>query len=638
MLFRSISAFPFLLLSGLLLSGCAGSRQLAIDHPEYKPQPLQSLPGFKSIDGDDYYVRLISEFDYRGDDILKSGCNERAPSYEKKDSSAALIYNVRNDSLKFQGEAAGFLYQAAAGKCNFTFDAKKLYLTPWIRLDTGRQTQVDYSFYTNAHSDLDVSALVGDVNAAGGLLALTGAGMGVAMMGQMAGHWVESSQKAQPVPAEPPAARRSSESHSLSALASYAGSAATLKQAVFNVYEVVEGGLGISGPETQQIGELKIYPETTATLLLKTSSDGTPDARDLSLEELLDAPIKSATGDISLQQLIEQSKQTSRPNLKPDWSQYAEVESQCRNLKRVMKDLGFNKFDRNALLYYFLAKSPDWKNFNIGRQKALNEELSQKIIKSFRSRDFGNCLTEDDYVVMKAMALPVNTAADWDQLGQSSEKREQWLTPLKSIERQWLAVLKNTNVTEMERQLYPLLTTAQKGDGTVLLQNHLGNFGLEKLLNPPTPIPAPAQEGAANGAAAEEKTAVSEAVKDVPEAAKPPAVPAAVTEIPGEGLIVNARQLAQALSGLMIDELSCARPVPGQSSDNPAGNVGILLFTTQAGSPRDKGGAMEFEFVGGKITRIAFQLPTYRDFAQDVLDRPEVGGCRIDASFLSGLS
>jgi hypothetical protein len=66
------------------------------------------------------------------------------------------------------------------------------------------------------------------------------------------------------------------------------------------------------------------------------------------------------------------------------------------------------------------------------------------------------------------------------------------------------------------------------------------------------------------------------------------------------------------------------------------GSSGILLFTTEGGS-RVKGGAMEFEFSGDKITRIAFQLPTYRDFEQDLLDRPEIGGCRIDPAFLAKL-
>ena len=106
--------------------------------------------------------------------------------------------------------------------------------------------------------------------------------------------------------------------------------------------------------------------------------------------------------------------------------------------------------------------------------------------------------------------------------------------------------------------------------------------------------------------------------------------------MPGEGVIVSARQLVQVFSGLSINELSCARIVPDQQG-KPAANVGILLFTTKEGSPRAKGGAMEFEFSGGKINRIAFQLPTYRDFEQDVLDHPEVGGCRIEPSFLTKL-
>ena len=92
----------------------------------------------------------------------------------------------------------------------------------------------------------------------------------------------------------------------------------------------------------------------------------------------------------------------------------------------------------------------------------------------------------------------------------------------------------------------------------------------------------------------------------------------------------------QVFSGLSINELSCARIVPDQQAKQAA-NVGILLFTTKEGSPRAKGGAMEFEFSGGKINRIAFQLPTYRDFEQDVLDHPEVGGCLIDSSFFSKL-
>jgi len=174
-------------------------------------------------------------------------------------------------------------------------------------------------------------------------------------------------------------------------------------------------------------------------------------------------------------------------------------------------------------------------------------------------------------------------------------------------------VLNNSNKAEMERQLFPLLSTEKNGDGSVLLQNHLGNFGLELLLNPPV-APAPTDASIA---------------QVVPVVAAAPASGA----IPGEGVIISARQLAQVFSGLLINELSCARPVP----DSLGKSAGLLLFTTKEGSPRVKGGAMEFEFSGGKITRIAFQLSTYRDFEQDLLDRPEIGGCRIDPSFLAKL-
>ncbi len=607
-----LSSVKFILVAGTLLSGCTTTRQIVIDHPSVQASQFQPLQGFQAIDGDDYYVRLISEFDFKGDNVLKSGCSNMAPSYSKGDLSAALIYSVRNEALKFSREATGFMYQATTGKCNFTFDAKKLYLTPWIRLDSGKETMVDYNFYTNANSDVDVSSLVGDVNTASNLLALTGVGMGVAIMGQVAGQWLKSNQQAEATtPASHQSAKHSSQSHSLSAFAIYSGKTGTLNQTVFKVYDVAEGGLNVFGSDTKQLGELKIYPEILPSLLLKTTADGIPDARDLTFEEIGYSPIKSAAGEINLQQLIEQSKHPAKPNLKPDWNNYQEVEGVCRKLKLVMKDLGFNKFDRNAVIYYFLAKNSDWNNYNISRQKTLSEEMRHKVLEGYRSLNFANCLTADDYAVMKSMGLSVNTEADWDQMGEASQKKEQLFTPLKSIERQLVAVLKNPNKVEMEQQLFPLLNTAKNGDGSVLLQNHLGDFGLELLLNPavaPTPvdISAPA----------------------VPVAAAAPA-PAA---IPGEGVIVSARQLAQVFSGLLINELSCARPVPGG-----LGNSGILLFTTKEGDPRIKGGAMEFEFSGGKITRIAFQLSTYRDFEQDLLDRPEIGGCRIDLSFLAKL-
>ncbi|WP_432741998.1 hypothetical protein ABXJ76_16265 [Methylobacter sp. G7] len=608
-----ITSVKFILVVGTLLSGCASTRQIVLDHPSTQVSQFQPLQGFQVIDGDDYYVRLISEFDFKGENVLKNGCTNMAPSYEKGDLSAALIYSVRNEALKFSREATGFLYQATTGKCNFTFDAKKLYLTPWIRLDSGKETMVDYNFYTNANSDVDVSGLVGNVNAASNLLALTGVGMGVAIMGQVAGQWVKSNQQAATAAATPvphQSVKHSSESHSLPAATAFLGKIGTLNQTIFKVYDVAEGGFNLLGSDTKQLGELKIYPEILPSLLLKTTADGIPDARDLSFEEIGYSPIKSAAGDINLQQLIEQSKHPAKPNLKPNWNNYQEVEGNCRKLKLVMKDLGFNKFDRNAVIYYFLAKNGDWNNYNISRQKTQGEDMRPKVIEAYRSKNFANCLATDDYAVMKAMGLPVNTPSDWDQMGEASHKKEQLFTPLKSIERQLVAVLKNSNKTEMEQQLFPLLSTAKNGDGSVLLQNHLGDFGLGLLLNPPVVSAVPA-----------------------PEEVSVDPVASAVAPIPGEGVIVSARQLAQVFSGLSLNELSCARPVP----DSLGKSAGILLFTTKEGSVRIKGGAMEFEFSGGKIARIAFQLSTYRDFEQDLLDRPEIGGCRIDPAFLTKL-
>ncbi|TRW96474.1 hypothetical protein [Candidatus Methylobacter oryzae] len=607
---RTISSVKFILIVGALLSGCTTTRQIVVDHPSTQASQFQPLQGFQAIDGDDYYVRLISEFDFKGDNVLKSGCTNMAPSYEKGDLSAALIYSVRNETLKFNREATGFLYQATTGKCNFTFDAKKLYLTPWIRLDSGKETMVDYNFYTNANSDMDVSGLVSDVNTASNLLALTGVGMGVAVMGQVAGQWVKGNQQTAATSTPHQTAKHSSESHSLPAATIFSGKTGTLNQTMFKVYDVAEGGFNLLGSDAKQLGELKIYPEILPSLLLKTTADGIPDARDLTFEEIGYSPIKSATGEINLQQLIEQSTHPSKPNLKPDWNNYQEVESNCRKLKLVMKDLGFNKFDRNAVIYYFLAKNGDWNNYNISRQRILHEEIRPKVMESYRSKNFANCLAPDDYAVMKSMGLPVNTQSDWDQMGEASYKKAQLFLPLKSIERQLVAVLKNPNKVEMERQLFPLLNTAKNGDGSVLLQNHLGDFGLELLLNPAV---APADASVAK---------VDAAVPVVP--------------IPGEGMIITANQLAQVFSGLLINDLSCARPVP-DGLGKYLSNAGILLFTTKEGGPRVKGGAMEFEFLGGKITRIAFQLPAYRDFEQDLQDQSEVGECRIDPSFLTKL-
>ena len=634
--------FKLCLLASVVLAGCPSTRQLAVDYPtaqsddpkspqSTKKQPFQALSGFQAIDGDDYYVRLSSDFDFKGDNVLKGGCDSITPSFSKSDLSSALIFNVRNSVLKFNNEAVGYSYQATTGKCNFKFDAKKQNLTPWMRLDTGRETQVDYSVFSSANSDVDVAGIVNKATAASSLLAVTGVGMGVAVLGQFAGQWYNNSQQNQAAATPTPSANHSKESHSLPAIIQYSGKSGTLNETVFKVYAVAEGGINILSSDTKPMGELRIYPEITSSLLLKTKADGIPDARDLSLIEISQSPMKSAIGDINLQQLIEKSKHPEKPNLKPDWNSYEAVESNCRKLKLVMKDLGFNKFDRNAYLYYFLANNKDWKNYNITAQKAQSNNASAKTLQDYRSKNFDNCLTSDDFTVMKAMGLVVNTEADWALMGDTSQKKEQFFMPLKSIERQLLAVLKNPNKAEMESQIYPLLNTAAKGDGTVLLQNRLGDFGLEKLLQiQPTTAPATAAPVVATAIPPAAQASVTAPPAKAPEIA--PALPS----IPGEGLIINARQLVQAFSGLAFNELSCARIIPEQMG-KPTGNIGILLFTTKAGSPRAKGGAMEFEFANGKINRLAFQSPTYRDFEQYVTDNPDAGGCRMDPALLAKL-
>lgn len=611
--------------------GCAPTRQITVDYPSAhvaetqsaqltQSHPFQALPGFQVIDGDDYYVRLISEFDFKGENVLKSGCSNIAPSYEKGDLSSTLIFSVKNESLVFNNEAVGFLYQAGSGKCNFKFDAKKITLTPWMRLDLGKETQVDYSFLSSANSDVDVSGLVGDVTTASNMLALTGVGMGVSVVGQFAGQWAKNNPQAL---AKSTSAKHSSESHSLPTFISFSGKTGVLNQTIFKVYAVAEGGINIFASDTQPIGELKIYPEIIPSLLLKTTPEGIPDARDLSFDEIGYLPIKTATGEIKLLQLIEQSKHPAKPNLKPNWNNYEEVENNCRKIKLVMKDLGFNKFDRNAFLYYFLINDNNWKNYNITHQKALSDELNLKVMESYRKKGFGMCLATEDYAVMKAIGLPVNLSSDWQVIEDTGQKKEQFLTPLKSIERQLVSVLKNSNRAEMERQLYPLLATTKTGEGSVLLQNHLGEFGLEKLLASPVvePVATPLPDATAQPSI-------------VPVT---PALPNSVaSSMPGEGLVVSARQLVQVFSGLSFDEFSCARIIPNQLGKSTA-NEGILLFTTKEGSPRAKGGAMEFEFSNGKINRIAFQLSTFRDLEQDVVEHPESGGCRIDPSFVNKL-
>ncbi len=572
-----------------LLTGCATSRQIAVDYPKTETSPLTPLKGQSSVSADDYYVQLVSEFDFKGDNALKGGCSDVGGSYENGDLSAALLFNIQNDALKLKREASGFLYQATVGKCNFKLETKKAYLTPWLRLDAAKDTQIEYNFLTSNSHEANLSQLVGDVNAASGLLALTGVGTGIAVMGKLAGNWVDNNP---PVTAKPaPSAKYSSETHSLPASVILAGDNGSLNQSHIPVYEVVEGGLKVWSSETKLLGELRVYPQTVPSLLLKSSADGIPDAHDLSLEELWRVPMQTASGELALQQLIIRLDESEKPNLQPNWQNYAEVESQCRRLKLVMKGLGFNKFDRNAVLFYFLGQSPDWKNFNITQQRAMADAIRPRVLEDYRGKGFAGCLAPEDYAVMKSMKLAVNTEQDWDNLSSNRQKKEGAITPIQSAARQLLSALNNADKDQVARQLYPLLNSEKTGPGSLLLQNHLSNFGLENLLQ--------------------------------------------VAAIPDEGVVISATQLAEVMAGLSVDSYSCARPVLEQGQ--PLGNIGILLFTTKPGSPRDKGGAVEFELVQGKIARLAFQHPSFRDFEQTLADYPDLGGCRIEADFLNKL-
>lgn len=588
---RCLLVINMALLGSGLLAGCATTRQIAVDYPKTETFPIKPLRGQAAVSGDDYYVQLVSDFEFKGDNALKGGCSDVGGQYENGDLSAALVFSVHNEALKLKREASGFLYQATTGKCNFKLETKKAYLTPWLRLDSSKDTLIDYNFLTSNSHEANLSQLVSDVNAASTLFALTGVGTGMAVMGKLAGNWVESNPQ---VVAKSPAAtgKYSSETHSLPAAVVLMGDSGNFSQSRLAVYEVVEAGLKAWASETKLLGELRVYPEIASSLLLKTAGDVTPDAHDLSLEELWRMPIQTANGELSLRQLIEQIDPATKPNLQPDWQNYPEVESQCRRLKLAMKDLGFNKFDRNAVLYYFLSKSsPDWKNFNISAQRAMTDEIRPKLLEQYRAKDFSGCLAGEDYAVMKSMKLSVNTEQDWEALTNSRQKKEGVISPIQSAARQFLSALQNPNKDEAARQLYPLLNTEKGGNGTVLLQNHLSNFGLEALLQLPT--------------------------------------------IADEGVTINAGQLAGVFAGLNVDAYSCARPAQEQAQ--PLANIGILLFVTKPGSPREKGGALEFELVQGKIARLAFQHPSFRDFEQNLADYPDLGGCRIEADFINKL-
>ncbi len=574
----------------LILTGCASKRHIAVDYPSAKAEPLAPLTGYETVDGDDFYVQLVSDFQFKGDSVLKGGCEELAGGYESGKLSAALVFAVHNDTLKLSHEISGFLYEATTGKCNFKMATKKTNLTPWMRLDSGKDTSVDYHFFTSNSSEADFSKFINDVNTASGLLAITGVGTGVAIMGKVAEQWLLQTPPTQAATKPSTSAQYSDETHTLPSAIEVSDKAVTLNHNHLAVYDVIESGLDLFAPEPKALGELSIYPIVTTSLLLKTSKAGLPDARDLSLAELLQAPIKSGNDTISLQQLLTQTKSFEAATLKPNWKNYAEVENSCRQLKQVLKELGFNKFDRNALLFYFLDQAPDWHNYNIPLQRLQSEDLNTRQLKEYRSKNFSACLNKNDFQAMQKVGLTVNAQTDWDNLLNSGTQKESVFEPLHAVERQLLVILKNTNPGEMAQQLYPLLSSTN-GPGTVLLQNHLGSFGLEALLQ----LPALAKEGA----------------------------------------LVNAEQLSQALTTLAFDKLSCVRPAPERGQILP--NTGILLFTTRPGSPRSGGGAIEFEIANDKISRITLQLPSTRDFEQSLVQQPSVAGCQIDPQFFKSV-
>ena len=585
-----ILSIQFALLASGILTACATSRQIVVDYPKTETSALPVLKGQSTVTPDDYYVQLVSEFEFKGDNALKGGCGDVGSSYESGDLSAALLFNIHNEPLKFKREASGFLYQATTGKCNFKLETKKSYLTPWLRLDAAKDTLLEYNFLTSDNHGANLSQLVNDINAASNLMVLTGVGTGVAVMGKLAGSWMEAS--AQTAANKPvPSGKFSSETHNLPTSVVLGNDSAGLNQSRLAVYEVMDGGVKAWASETRLLGEMRIYPELTPSLLVKTKVEGVPDAHDLSLEELWKSPIQTTTGEITLQQLINKVEEADRPNLKPDWQNYEEVSNQCQRLKVVMKGLGFNKFDRNAVLFYFLNQSTDWKNFNITSQRAMTDAVRPALLEQYRSKNFSACLASENYEVMKSMRLPVNTEQDWESLSSNRQKKEGVINSVQSVGRQLLSALSNPNKDEMTKQMYPLLLNDKAGNGSVLLQNHLGNFGLETVLQLPS--------------------------------------------VADEGVVINAAQLAEVINSLRVEKYSCVRPA--QEQGQPMANIGIVLFVTLPGSPREKGGALEFELVQGKISRLAFQHQTFRDFEQNLADYPDLGGCRIEAEFLNKL-
>lgn len=578
-----------------LLSGCAANRQLSLGRPVGAATPLPLLAGTGSVDGDDYYVQFVSEFAYP-EDAGKENCRDFGGSYAKGGSTSLLVFQVRNEARRFSRETPALAFESTAGRCSLSLDAKKVYLTPWMRLDLGQDARVDYTFASSDNGTLDLARIGKDMNTASNVLAVSGVGTGVALMGKIAANWMLNTGQA-PAPSptgqgqpQPEQVRRRQESRTLAPLVSL-GPSATLNPAVFAVYERADNPLNPLSGEPKPVGELTVRAEVKTSLLLRTGAGGLPDARDLSLEELWRSSIQTGQGTVGLREFIAGSEHPELPKLQPDWGNYREVETACRKLKVALKDLGFNRFDRAAVLYYFLDQTPEWKNYNVAAPEVLSGAYPFGRLREFRGKGFGGCLSAEDYETMKAMGLPVNGGRDWAALLLPAQEKEAYFDAIRAVERPLAAALRNPGVSGMEHQLFPLLADGRGGAGKVLVQDRLGNFGLEQLLGTPA--------------------------------------------VPGEGVVASAGQVAALFAGLKISDLSCARPAFEQG--RPVKNVAILVFTTAEGSPLAKGGALEFEFDGGRIVRLALQSPEFRDFRQDALGHPDLGDCRIDPALLQRL-
>jgi hypothetical protein len=575
-----------------LLVGCATNREFDVGIPTVTTFVLPKFPGETRVDGDDYYVQLVSEliFNNKTEGSDRSECREIGSSYAKGGSKIALMFQVHNDQINFDREFPGFVYETSAGRCAFNLSAKKVYLTPWMRLDTAKLIQLDYSFLRSDTGELDMARIGSDVNVASDVLAASGVGVGAAVIGKVASGWMTKQGK-EGQDSKAGSTVKHQESRSLPRPVKLTETDANVDNIRFPVLALADNKISPLSSKPAVLGDVVISADVKPSILLRSTSNGVPDARDLSLEELLRTNIQSGAAAIPLEQLIFQGGHFDKPNLQPDFGNYQELELNCRKFKVVLKDLGFNKFDRNAVLYYYLEKSPDWRTYNAGGRALSGDSPRLKQLQQYQQRNFGACLSTDDYDVMKRMGLPVNSQDDWNSRLNQIQESEGYLGAIQSIERQLAPILRNSNVGEVEHQIFPLIASG-KVPGSVLLQNHLGNFGLEQLLDTPS--------------------------------------------VPGEGVTVTSHQLAQVFSALRVTDFSCARPVVEQGK--LIRNVAIMLFFVAPESPLGKGAALEFQFDGGKVTRLTLQSLALRDFKQEIQDHPIVGDCKIDPAWLEKVS